>query len=175
MSIPVLDALTRDEFALETAFVSTVEALRRALGRSAEVRAVRRALDEGLLCESTIRRFVGAMMGDLRRGVRFPHDLAMAALAVALERRGGDFADEFLNDLARLELAEMSLSIRVARLCLRQRVSVVKTTAKVFNLRASKVAPRSNGRSPRIALTPWPEVTFRGGGSDWREAVLCQS
>ena len=47
--------------------------------------------------------------------------LALATIAVVLERRTTDFADEYLCHLARLKLAEMPLSIRVARECLKHR------------------------------------------------------
>jgi hypothetical protein len=57
-------------------------------------------------------------MNDLRRGECFPHDLALAALAVALEYRPTPFAKEYLRDLSRLRLAEMSTSVRLAQECL---------------------------------------------------------
>ena len=61
-------------------------------------------------------------------------ELALAALAVAVERRPTDFAEEFLHDLARPQIAEMGLAIRVARECLRHRTSVAVTTAKTRSL-----------------------------------------
>ena len=49
--------------------------------------------------------------------------MALAALAVVLERRTTEFAEEFLLDLAKLKLAEMPLCIRVARECVKHRMT----------------------------------------------------
>ena len=52
---------------------------------------------------------------------RLPNSLALAALAVILEHRATDFAEEFLHDLSRLRLSELSAAIYVARECLKNR------------------------------------------------------
>jgi len=121
MSIQVLEQLKSEEFALSIGFLSTPCALRRFLHRSEEVAATRRALREGAIADDTIREFVSLLMRDLRYGERFPHELPLAALAVALELRPTDFAEELLRDLSALRLAEMGLCIRVARECLSHR------------------------------------------------------
>lgn len=138
MSAKVLDDLRSDEFELSVGFLSTASALRRFLARSGEVAAVRQALKEGAITENTIRKFVSVLMRDLRIGSRLPSEIAIAGLAVALETRATHFAEEYLHDLSRLELAEMSLCIRVARECLKHRVNIARRETRVFRLQADE-------------------------------------
>jgi hypothetical protein len=123
MSAAALRQLLTEEFAVKVGFLLPSPALRQVLLVAREVQEVRAALAEGSLREEDLREWVSSLLGELRAGERFPHDLAVAALAVTLEDRPTAFADEFLQDLARLETAEMSTSIRVARECLKYRVA----------------------------------------------------
>jgi hypothetical protein len=141
MSLNVLEQLKSDEFAVGVGFLSTPRSLRQFLTRSREVLAVREALRQGAISEDAIRRFVSSLMADFRRGERFPHELALAALAVALETRPSDFAEEFVQDLARLDLEELSLCVRVARECGQQRAFVSRQAVKVFRLRGPGEPP----------------------------------
>lgn len=127
------ERLTSDEFASSTGFISTPEALRRFLLRSQEVRDIRESLRQGSITEEAIREFVSSLMKGFRVGSRFEHETVLAALAVALERRATDFAEEFLTDLAKLKLAEMPLSIRIARDCLRHRATITRNARKDFS------------------------------------------
>lgn len=120
----LLEELKAADFQVDLAFVATPSALRRLLELSSRVHRIRAALASGELTEDMIRHFVNTLMRDLQRGQPFEHDLVIAALAVALERRGTPFAEEFLQDLSRLEASEMAMSIRVARECLRVRVGI---------------------------------------------------
>jgi hypothetical protein len=122
MGIDVLEKLKSDELSVAVGFVDTPEVLRKALLRTKEVSDVREALRQGAISDDTVRRFVHVLLRDLRLGERFAHELAIAALAVAIERWATKFADEFLGDLSRLRLAEMSTCIRVARECSKNRV-----------------------------------------------------
>ena len=132
MSASVLEQLKSDDFFMRGGCLSTASAIRRSLSRAPEVAAVRRALKQQAITEDTLRQFVSTLLRDLRLGERFPHDLTLAALSVVLERRATDFAEEFLRDLSRLRLAEMSICIRVARECLRSRRSMTHNTFKHF-------------------------------------------
>jgi hypothetical protein len=132
MSAVVLEQLKSDDFFMRAGCLSTPIALRRVLSRAPEVASLQRALKQQAISEETLRQFVSWLLRDLRLGERFPHDLAIAALAVVLERRATDFAEEFLRDLSRLKLAEMSISIRVARECLKVRGSMTHSTFKHF-------------------------------------------
>jgi hypothetical protein len=112
-----LSRLCSNEFLTRYGFIATPPALRRALQRSGEVRAVRDGLNSGEITENTIRDFANNLLSNLRRGEPFEFEPTIAALAVVLEQRASPFADEFLTDLANLKLAEMKMSIRVAREC----------------------------------------------------------
>jgi len=129
-----LQQLVSDDFAVSVGFLSTPESLRRFLLQSKEVAAVKEALRQEAITESTLRGFVSSLLRDMRCGERFAHQLAVAAVAVVLETRATDFADEFLHDLSRLGLAEMSMCIRVARECLKHRVNVAQNKTKVLRL-----------------------------------------
>ena len=151
MAVEVLERLKSDEFAAEALFLSTASALRRFLAGRDVVAAIREALRQGAITDDTLRGFVSVLMRDLRYGERFPHELPLAAVAVALELRSTDFAEEFLYDLAALRLSEMSLCIRVARECVRQRMLISRNTAKHFDVGPRhldipfSVAPAPNG------------------------------
>jgi len=114
--------LNAEEFEIEVGHILPAAAMRERLLSLPEVRRAIAALDEGALAENDIRQFVSTLMAEFSEGVRFPYDVALAAIAVVLEGRSSDFADEYLHDLSRLKLAEMPLSIRVARECLKYRV-----------------------------------------------------
>jgi hypothetical protein len=90
-------------------------AVRYSLLRSPEVAEIRQALRTGELVDEDIRHFVNQLMRDFQKGVRFCHEAALCAISVALERRETSFAAEYTNDLAKLQLAELSTAIRVAK------------------------------------------------------------
>lgn len=138
-----LERLRTDEFAAVCMFLSTASAIRRQLLRTEEVRRIRGALNQGALRESDLRGFVSTLMRDLRAGERFEHEMAVAAIAVALERRPTAFAEEYLRDLARVKLAEMCLCSRVAQECLKHRDSVAGTRRRDWSL-----LPTPSGAEP---------------------------
>ncbi len=150
----VLDQLTSDEFALSVGLLPTPSSLRRLLNRTKEVAEIRESLKQEAITDDTLRRFVSSLLQDFRRGERFVHELALAALAVAVERRPTDFAEEYLHDLARLQLGEISMAIRVARECLKHRIRVAETSSKRFRmpdgeqLGSSHSASRSRSNYP---------------------------
>ena len=132
MCMSVLDHLKSEEFALSVGFPATPIALCQVLRRTEAVHNLRRCLEQGAVSEETIRAFVSALLAGFRVGQRFEHETVLAALAVVLERRPTDFAEEFLLDLAKLKLAEMSRCIRVARECLKHRVTITQNKGKDF-------------------------------------------
>jgi len=132
MSRKLLNELVSDSFVLSLGFISTPGALRLSLLHAKEVREVRDSLRQGAITEETIREFVSVLLAGFRVGQRFEHEMALAALAIVLERRATDFAEEFLLDLAKLRLAEMPLCIRVARECLKHRMTMTQNTSKDF-------------------------------------------
>jgi hypothetical protein len=124
MTVPLLESLKSEEFNDAVGFVLPPPALRQQLRAMKEVQRLRTVLESGDLSEETLRDFVSSLMRELRQGERFPHELALAALAVVLESRPTAFAEEFLHGLARLQLAEMVHAPRVAVECLKHRVSL---------------------------------------------------
>ena len=166
----LLDQLTSDSFVLSAGIIATPEALRHFLLRSKEVRQVRDALRQGAITEETIREFVSSLMKDFRVEKRFEHELSLAALAVVLERWATNFAEEFLLDLAKLKLAEMPLGIRVARECIKQRLTMPQNTGKNFRpwpqirTRFSQVNPSWLGSSEKILTS--------GRSIDWSSAYV---
>ncbi len=153
MSSGLLERLNSESFVLSAACISTPEGLRHFLLRSPEVRDLRKALYQGTIAEETIRKFVSSLMRDFRAGYHFEHEFALAGLAVVLERRPTDFAEEFLLDLAKLKLAEMPLCIRVARESVRRRATMAQNRTKQFQL-----SPWCNGTAvcEVKALSPRP-------------------
>ena len=134
MSQPVLEQLKSDDFAVSVGFHSNPSALRRRLARMQEVAAVRNALRQGAIAEQTIGQFVARLIEDFTAGEHFAHGDVLAALCVALERRPTAFAQKFLDDLSDLQLAEMSLCIRVARECRKHRVNLARCESRIFAL-----------------------------------------
>jgi hypothetical protein len=167
MSPYVLQRLRSDEFALSVGFLSTPGPLRRFLRQTEDVAAIRAALEQGAITDETLRAYVSSLMQDLRRGERFPHELAVAALAVALEMRPTEFAEEFLQDLSRLRLAEMSLCIRVARECLRHWTLIPRNTARHFD-----VGPRY--LDIPFCVTPAPNGSRSNAANQMCKVGLCQ-
>jgi len=152
MVAKILQQLTSDDFVVSAGSLSTPSSLRRFLQRSPEVAAIKEGLRQEAITENTLRNFVSSLLQDLRRGERFPHQLAVAAIAVALEDRATEFADGFLHDLSRLELAEMSACIRVARDCLKDRVRVTHTRSRSFCLAAGDGSSLSPTRGSTISF-----------------------
>jgi hypothetical protein len=121
MSHPILEELRSDEFAIRYEIIATPTALRSALLKAPEIRELKEAIDRGEIKETQLREFVGCLSGDFRPGHHFPHEMALAALAVTMEARMTDFAYEFLRDLSAIQIREMFLSPLVAGLCLKER------------------------------------------------------
>jgi hypothetical protein len=124
-----LQELLSDEFQASIGVVGSPEGLRRCLLKSGFVAAIRDVLWTGQLTEASIERFVAALMKDFQRGIQFPHELPMAAIAVALESRKTKFSEDYLIDLARLKkIAEMDVAPRLAAICLNEWYQSAKVT-----------------------------------------------
>ena len=132
MSNALLDRLKPDALFSSLGPLPPPAVLRRALQRVPDVARVAWALRRGQITEQMVREFAATATADWQRGQQLPCDVTLAALAVALEPCGQEFADEFLCDLARLKLAEMGTSIRVARECLKARYVLPKNEVRRF-------------------------------------------
>jgi hypothetical protein len=127
-----LSDLTDDSFVIDYSVISSPPALHRALRASKQVEHLRIALGRGELTEKSLRDSVATLLRDLEYGKKFPHDLALATIAVALETRPTAFAEEYVLDLARLDLAEFPMAIRVARLASLERAKLTANKTKSF-------------------------------------------
>jgi len=117
----------------ETGLVaSTPRVLRQMLLRCPEVRALREAYDAGSLSDEEIRRFVDDLLRQGAACERFPYQTTLAGIAVMLEPRFTLFADEYLNDLARIRNDRFSTASRVARECIAVRQRATGTDVRQF-------------------------------------------
>jgi hypothetical protein len=135
MAATPLEHLTSDDFVFSLGFLHTPANVRRRLLDSPEVKELSTSLRYGGVTEQMISEFVSSIIKDFKVGQRFAGDLALAAIAVVLEHRPTDFAQEYLHDLARIRVPfpELSISIRIARECVKNRCEVPKHQAKSFN------------------------------------------
>ena len=133
MTTPLLDQLRQDSFVESVGFLLPPAPLRRALQRIPVVQLVHSAVRRGQITERMVREFSASLAAEYQPGKLLPGDLAMAALAVAMESSQQDFAEEYLCDLARLQLTELPNAIRVARECLKARCTLPKTQIRIFD------------------------------------------
>jgi len=109
------------------------DALYELLSQAKQVRALRAGLGTGELLEKEVREFTYRLLRDFRSGVLFEHDIALAALAVALSRDWNTpFAEEYIIDLAKLKNPEMRRSIAIARLAARRLYKSTDTLSRSF-------------------------------------------
>jgi len=148
-----LDGLLSDDFIAEVGVVSSPRGLRRAIYKSDRVAVLRRAISCGSITETDIRQFTERLMKDFSRGEKFPHELALAALAIALENRRTEFAEEYLLDLARLNIVEMSLAPGVARDSVRHWRQLPRT-------RVRRIAPTWGARKPNPSQSQTIRLVF---------------
>lgn len=94
---------------------------------------MRKALGTGEVLEKEIRDFANCLLRDFRPGVLFEHDIALAAVAVALSRDWNTpFAEEYIIDLAKLKNPEMRRSIAIARIAARRLYQSTDTLSRSF-------------------------------------------
>ncbi len=117
--------------------ISTAEALRAFLQYRSEVVSLRRAVEAGAITPTDIEEHVDELLRSFSTGTKFVYEIDLAAISMALETYPGPFAEEYLEDLSRLQIQELPLAPRVARLCLARRrkvVSGVTVRTKVISI-----------------------------------------
>ena len=129
MSGGVLGGLLSDDLLAKAYAFSTAPALRAYFIRSPEVQQVGEALRRGVIMEDSVSGFVKDLLGNMKQGILFRHDLTLGALATALESRYTPFVEGFLKELAELRVAEMPLAPRVAAEVLNRRPSSISNQA----------------------------------------------
>lgn len=111
----VLENLLSEDYAIRVGFILPPGAMRLVLQRHSEQTAVTAAIRRGELTEVELREFVARCLAQFKPGALLPGDLALATLAVSLERIQTKYAEEFLTTLGKLHLQEMPLSSRITR------------------------------------------------------------
>ena len=117
----LLQKIRSDDFIFSIGYEMPPKAIRYILVRTEECKQLRDAYWSGNLSEAELRRYIQSLLGEFVSSEKFPYDMTLSLVAVALETLYTRFADEYLSTLANLELSEMPLSIRVAKLCLQKR------------------------------------------------------
>ena len=113
----VLQKIKSDDFILSLGYELPPKAMRYILVRTEECRRLRDAYWSGNLSEAELRGYIQNLLGEFVSGEKFSYDMTLSLVAVALEPFNTPFADEYLTTLANLELSEMPLSSRIAKLC----------------------------------------------------------
>jgi hypothetical protein len=156
MAHQTLDNLDTDQFELDVG-APPLAGLRTILAQTNQVRSLRDAMRSGEVTEPEIHAFVQTLLARLTLGVQFEAELALAAIAVALEPRSTAFAEEYIRDLAKLKLSELRRAIAVAQACRRERARMPATRQKEFRstmpalqLRYGEQQGTQSSRSPTI-------------------------
>ena len=101
--------------------ISTAEGVRSHLSARPEVMALRQALVSGAVTFEDVEAFVRGLIAQFVRGTHSPADAVLAAIVVAAELLPRASIEQFIENLARVTIAEMPMSPRVARLSLHER------------------------------------------------------
>ena len=117
----LLERIKSDDFIFSVGYEVPPKAIRYILARTEECKQLRDLYCSGNLSEAALRRYIQDLLGEFVPNKKFPYDMTLSLIAVALEPLYKRFADEYLSILASLELLEMPLSIRVAESCLQIR------------------------------------------------------
>ena len=117
----LLQKIRSDDFIFSIGYEMPPKAIRYILVRTEECKQLRDAYCSGSLSEAELRRYIQSLLGEFVSGKKFPYDMTLSLVAIALETLYTRFADEYLSTLANLKLSEMPLSIRVAESCLQTR------------------------------------------------------
>lgn len=129
MSLELLRSIESDTVAESCAAISTVEGIVAHFTSDPTVHAIRLALDSGGLSFAELLDAIATWLGALVRGQKLPLETALIALTVVLETVPGDPAEEVLTSIAKLNIAEVALVSRVARLCLERRRQRLSSSA----------------------------------------------
>jgi len=153
MTSLLLLRLLTEEFHDSIGVLLPPAALRRQLVNSSDVRALATGIRFGEVTADETREFVGMIMKEFRPGEYFHNNLALAALAVAMETWSSEFVEEYLLDLARLTAPELNISARIARECIKKRFALPKNDLRVLHY-PRRIAPRFTSRGMRMSELP---------------------
>lgn len=122
----LLEKIKSEEFAISIGFELPANAMYSILSRTQECSELHDKYRDGILTEDILRQYVQDLMSSFRLGERFSFNLPLALIAIGLESFSTKFAEEYIADLSKLKLAELTLSIEIAKICLENRKSLVK-------------------------------------------------
>lgn len=130
-----LEALRNPDFLIYGVTGASAESLAETLRRSSEVAELRKYIAIQVIDRAQVEDFIRDIVSRVEIGKRSSYDISLAALAIVYERLGGPFPTEFLERLASLQVAELPMSTRVARIARRVRTAHVPgSTAKVLRV-----------------------------------------
>ena len=113
----LLQKIKSDDFIFSIGYEMPPKAMRYILVRTKECKELRDAYRSGNLPEAELHGYIQDLLGEFVSGEKFSYDMTLSLIAVALEPFNTHLTDEYLTTLANLELSEMPLSIRVAKIC----------------------------------------------------------
>ncbi len=100
------------------------------LSRSDLVTRIRDAWSGGSLTEQMVRDFVDHLLGTIKPDETFHHVESLSAIAVAFVDVEGDFADSFLDDLAKCEHTILYYCAYVAHKCIQEKAARHSSTSE---------------------------------------------
>jgi hypothetical protein len=149
-----LEALVHPDFLNYGISSATAETLAEALRRATEVIELRKAIAIQVIDRPRVEQFVRVIVSRVELGRRSSYDVSLAALAIAFERLPGPFAADFLGDLGALNIRELPMSARIARIAQRNRsVYVPESTARVKRVANTRLRVNASPIATRVSLT----------------------
>ena len=118
-----LNNLCSDDLFISTAAIATADALFAVLETQRDVLRLRISIGDSVVTSPDISSFVEGLLKSFKRGVHFPHDLTLAALAASLSTVPTDFAHEYLEKLSNVRIQEMPMAPRIAAIALHKNIS----------------------------------------------------
>ena len=121
----LMQHLMSTDFELEVV-ASTPRALHTALMRNRHISELTERLDKGEVSYVELQHFVDELLEAGRPHKDFPYQVALAAIAVAVQDRfRPDFSDRFVRGLAAVRGSRFAMASGVARICIeRQRRAI---------------------------------------------------
>ena len=114
----ILDKLSNSEISESISAISSPEAIRDLLTGNPYIDAVRQSIGLGNTTDDQIKTWISGLLIDLERGVHFKHESSFIALCRVLESLPTVTAGNILKDLSQLNIKEIQLASRVAKVCL---------------------------------------------------------
>jgi len=145
------DQLEADSVAQLAFTVATPSALYGLLAQHPSVAAFKTALGTRTIDADDVLQRVRVWLGDFVPRIRFRHEAALCALVVAVESHGSKQIGEFIEELASLHVAELSMASRVARIANKRRKATLSANTAVI-VKLGNVPSRTGG--PRQDQVP---------------------